>query len=461
MKLNNNALQELYDTLVSGNLTISPYAESPINTAFRECDEKIQKDIDILENSNNSVIDTNMKLLSERRKLEKEIEDLLSRTHHAEDEINELKTTLEKVNADRSELQNDRDFYHGLYTELGRDYYKLFEENKQIKKELHTAEEARNNLRAELEAKVKRMDEITKDRDFFFRLYHALKNDYKKLEAKYRDMKSYSNCYAEGYSDGKEEGEENLWDMLQTVKDMKPEEFDPECETLGDIIDMDLEDFLDAFKNWQEEKEKNRLDRMRDYLARFCEGRVCEACPLGSNEYKCGCGYSFKKATVWGSKIIPDEELEKYYKRAWHGDANAEKIKEACDAFCEGLKAGLASEAKEVPVSCDIPIKDLASWECTIEAKVEINKDLLEKVCGVKPDEEAHKLEYGDAVRLPWRDHDYMYIGPDGEEGTSVRMFDPKNHAIATTHISNVRYNGGRILVSEEDDIRKIWKYMK
>lgn len=117
-----------------------------------------------------------------------------------------------------------------------------------------------------------------------------------------------------------------------------------------------------------------------------------------------------------------------------------------------------------MPVSCDIPgirFKDLSSWECTLEATVEINKDLLEKVCGVKPEEGAHKLEYGDAVRVPWRDYDYMYIGPDEKEGALVHLFNPKNHAIVTTHILNVRYNGGRILVAEEDDIRKIWKYMK
>ena len=79
----------------------------------------------------------------------------------------------------------------------------------------------------------------------------------------------------------------------------------------------------------------------------------------------------------------------------------------------------------------------------------EINKDLLEKVCGIKLDEEEHKLEYGDAVRLPWRDYDYMYIGPDEKEESLVRMFDPKNHAIVTSHIANVRYSGCKIIITE------------
>ena len=448
MKLKNNALQELYNTLVSGNPTISPYAESPFDKAFRECDEKIQSEIDILKRSNETVLSANLDLAINKRKLEEEIEglkehvlenhkiiadisserdalkkerdNLLSRTHYAEDEVErlrkaydelfyagsrkiselrreneavnkkleeeveDLKATLEKANSDRTELQKDRDFYYALYTELRKDYDKLFEDNKQIK-----------NLRAELEAKVERMDEITKDRDFFFRMYHALKNDYKKLEAKYHDMKRYSNCYAEGYSDGKEEGEENLWDMLQTVKDMKPEKFDPECETLGDIIDMDLEDFLDSYKKWQEEKEKNRFDYMRNYLARFCEGRLCEKCPLGSDEYKCGNGYSFKKATVWDSKIIPDEELEKYYEKARGcGTCNLKAgklfvhdlsrpmesinigVTKACEQFCKSVR------------DADIKITENLRKGCTLEANVEVDKDLLEKVCGVKLDDE-------------------------------------------------------------------------
>ena len=489
MKLKNNALQELYDTLMSGIPTISPYAESPIDKDFRECDEELQKDIDIWKCGNDILLSANTDLANIKKKLEKEngflkedisklkehisgihktLNDVISerddakvrlhflthsrddwkrRVEHAEDAVEdlkkentrleqrlmELKETLEKANTDRTELQNDRDFYHGLYTEHRRDYDKLFEENKQIKKELHTAEEARNNLRAELEAKVKRMDEITKDRDFFFKMYHALKNDYKKLEAKYRDMKSYSNCYAEGYSDGKEEGEENLWDMLQNVRDVKPEEFDPECETLNDIIDMDLEDFLDSYKKWKEEKE---TDRMRKWLADFCDGRLCKECPLGSTEFKCGCGYSFIKRDRFDTRIIPDEDIKRYYEKA-----------RGCGRYT--LKNGKL-------------FVDNKSY--TMEATVEINKDLLEKVCGIKPDEEAHKLhklEYGDAVRLPWRDYDYMYIGPDEKEETVVRMFDPKNHAIATSHIGNVRYSGYKIILTSEEDLRKIWKDKK
>ena len=222
--------------------------------------------------------------------------------------------------------------------------------------------------------------------------------------------------------------------MLQNVRDMNLlKEFDPECECLGDVIDMDLEDFKEVYDKWEaeqkkaaEEAKKQRVEYMRDYLKKFCVGKLCFGCPLyNASEPVSSCLFS----------KLTDEEIEKRYKKV------------------------IESDDKKItaPISARLP----QPWECTIEGTVEINEDILKVVCGIKTKEEEHKLEYGDAVRLPWRDYDYMYIGPDEKEETLVHLFDPENHAIVTTHISNVRYNGGRILVSEEDDIRKIWKYMK
>lgn len=418
MKLKNNALQELYDAVVNGTITISPHAESSIDKAFRECDEKIQKEIDIWNALEHEALSANKRLeedisklkehiwdtckilnnvISERDTLAKERDDLLSRTHCAEDEverlrkahdelfdagsrkiselrreneavnkkleeeINELKESLEKVNADRSELQNDRDSYHELYTELSKTYDKLSEDNKKLK----------------------------------------ARTDYLSYE-----------------------------------------------------VEWYLEDFLDVYKKWQEEKEKNRFDHMRDYLARFCKGRVCEACPLGSTKYKCGRGYSFKKATAWDSKIIPDEELEKYYEKARdlsHPMVGVnEAIKNACERFTKAVDA--TNVAFKENIACN-------SRECTFEATVEINNDLLEKVCGVKPKEEEHNLEYGDAVRVPWRDYDYMYIGRDKRgDGKMIRLFDPKNHNVVYVSSNNhLDIRGYKIIIGNEEDLRKIW----
>ena len=323
--------------------------------------------------------------------LKKELDNLLSRAHWAEDDVEALKkdnedlekrlmkTTevLEKVNSDRNEQQNDRDFYHGLYTELSKTYDKLSEDNKKLK--------ARANCLHE---------EV-----LWYRKHYGDQSDkIQKLKNRLNSIPVNATVFRQGQTD--------LWDMLQNVNDAKPFELAtcfPDVTCMDDILSWDLEDFLDTYKKWQEEKEKERLDHMRDYLARFCEGRVCKGCPLESNEFKCGCGYSFKKATNWDMKIIPDEELERYYEKARgccrshftkpddHCVGLRKKVEEACNAFAEGLKAGLASEVKEAPVSCDIPIKDLGSWERTLEVNVEINKDLLEKVCGVKLEEKKPK----------------------------------------------------------------------
>ena len=88
MKLKNDALQELYDTVVANTITILPFAASPIDTAFRECDEKLSESItfaklkdlqdrnDILERYEKALLEANMKLASKNQKLEKEIEGL-------------------------------------------------------------------------------------------------------------------------------------------------------------------------------------------------------------------------------------------------------------------------------------------------------------------------------------------------------------------------------------------------
>lgn len=525
MKLTNNALQELYDTLVNCAFSFSPYTEGPIDKVFIECDDKLQKDIDIWKRSNDILLSANLEAIGKKRKLEKDLDDAVKeneklkaslsysalqkmqkdlddaknqlnycthsrdnwrgRAKYAEDELrgankqiqtlkdfnseitsknvdiasrnvelarkNELleakvletTETLEKANADRTELQKDRDSYHGLYTELRKDYDKLFEDNRKLKTRTDC-------LRVEVE--------------YYRKHYKEQSDKIKELKSRLNGIIYVRNGVGKNYYD---QGQTDLWVKLQNVNNSQPFELAtcfPDVTGMEDILSWDLEDFLDAYKKWWEEKENERFDHMRDYLDRFCEGRLCSGCPLESNEYKCGCGYSFKKAADWDMKIIPDEELERYYNKAWHGDADCMKetrkrVKEACDAFAEGLKAGLASEVKEVPVSCDIPIKDLASWECTLEATVEVNKDLLEKVCGVKPEEEEHKLEYGDAVRVSWSNFDYMYIGPDEHR---IRLFDPKYRCVIfVSSTEKLTYQGSKIIICDEEDLRKIWKDKK
>jgi len=427
MKLKNEALKKLYDKLASGTLVFSISEQSPIDKAFAECDEELSESVtfehiknlqdsnDILRKSEATLLEANAVLASKKRQFEKDLDDAKkqlkyftlsrddwrARAKHAEKEVEDLKETLKKANADRTELQKDRDSYCGLYTELRKDYDKLFEENKQI-----------SELRRENAAMHELIDIKNEEISQRIKNYQDLSIKLKRCQINVGKESRY------------------LWDMLQMVRDVKPEEFDPECETLGDVIDMDLEDFLDAYKKWEEEKKKKKeeekkkeVESMRSYLMDFCIERSCRYCPLHSTSFKCGRG-------IWFDKI-PDDEIKKYY-----------------DRVMEINKPNPPSYFR-------------STIEAVFTAEAKINKDLLKDICGIKPKEEEHKLEYGDAVRLPWCDCDYMYIGPDEKEETLVHLFYPENHAIVTTHISNVRYNGGRILVSEEDDIRKIWKYMK
>lgn len=317
--------------------------------------------------------------------------------------------------ADRSELQADRDIW---FRKNGEKQAEIEE----LKKKIQSLEAALEFKKTQLEGTKERLyksiadrKELQADRDFWVRdsgeklaEIQSLKNDLDDDKKQLDEIKhEFKQSYTDGYSDGNEEGQNELWEMLQMINNVKPFEapYFEDVTSMNDIISWDLEDFKEAYDKWEAEKKKAAEEAKKKHV----------------------------------------EYMREYLKRS----------------FAEGLKAGLASEVKEVPVSCDIPIKGLASWECTIDATVEINKDLLKDICGIKPKEEEHKFEYGDAVRIPWCNYDYMYIAPDKKEETLVRLYDPNIRAIVTTHISNVRYNGGRILVSEEDDIRKIWKYMK
>lgn len=201
MKLKNSALQELYYTIFGVAVTFTVDKKSPIDKAFRECDEKLsgsatfahiktlQERNDILEESDKALLEANMKLAGEHRKLEKEIERL-----HKE---------IELMSAD------------------GRT---AFSANKKLEKDL----------------------------------------DY-----------GVAICTPEDY---RKDGMYEVWRKLREVADATSSEllgcFADVCE-LEDLIEWDLEDFMDEYKVWQEKKE---LNHMRDYLVDFCKHRSCFGC---------------------------------------------------------------------------------------------------------------------------------------------------------------------------------------
>jgi hypothetical protein len=219
------------------------------------------------------------------------------------------------------------------------------------------------------------------------------------------------------------------------------------------------------------------------------------------------------------TRIIPDKDIKRYYEKARGCGRYTLKdaklfattvegvnraITKACEGFCEAVR------------DADTKITENLRKGCTLEAKVEVNKDLLNKVCGVKPEDEKskpeelvittrgvttanysevtmnaikeavrkfekslpaldswestitgsikvndpdHKFEYGDAVRLPWRDYDYMYIDADKNH---IRLFNPKTHTVVLVSPSEkLTYQGCKIVLTNEDDLRKIWKDKK
>jgi len=329
MKLKNSALQELYDALVSAGVSMFSYADSPVYKAFEECDEKLSdsvtfatiKDLqdrnDILEGSNKALLEANMKSISKTRKLEKEIDYLKKDKKQLEEALEDTKTTLVKANADRTNLQEACD--------------NLSEENKQI-----------SELRRE-NAAMHELNNIKNEQ------IQALEVNIGYLKKRMNSLCGIKyDKYFQSRNIGYEDGQNNLWNMLQNVSDYYyfggDDEFDTDdCEmtSMTDIIDnLNVDQFLEAYKNWHKAQEQHRIDRMRDWLHDFCANRFCKGCPLASNEYKCGRGYSFT-----GAKPIPDEDIERYYEKA------------------------------------------RKTWTCTLEGTVEIDKDLLKKVCGIDSDD--------------------------------------------------------------------------
>lgn len=495
MKLKNEALQKLYDRLVDGPISLSVYAgvlEKPFEEVDREL-ANLQNRNDILEKSNGTLLDLcskNRDLKDRIRQLEKDRDIWVRNNGEKQAEIADLKNRLDKANYDRTALQQNLDYYMDIYKKVQDDY-----------DELH-------------------------------RKYSECQGTVDKQAEQIRNLKAKQDGLREiGY----EQGQTDLWEALQNVGDVKPwdiSSFYPDVSSMDDIISWDMEDFLDEYKKWQEDikktYEQKETDRMREWLVDFCWGRVCEGCPLESKEYKCGCGYSFRKTGPSDLRIIPDKDIKRYYEKARGCRRYTVKdaklfattvegvnraITKACEGFCEAVR------------DADTKITENLRKGCTFEAEVKVDKDLFEKLCSIKSEEKKskpgelvittrgvttanyseatmnaikeavrkfekslpaldswestitgsikvddilgktdgteHKFEYGDAVRLPWRDYDYMYIGPYEESKILVRMFDPKMHAMVTSHIGNVKYNGGKIIICDEEDLRKIWKYKK
>lgn len=283
MKLKNEALQKLYDKLTS-----DMFGDPLIDEIFKKCDEELSESItfaqikdlqdrcDIFEKSHGTLLGANLDLATKKARLEKDLEyfrhsrdNWRARAKHAEEEVEDLKKKL---------------------VELQQDYHELYEKNGESN--------ARTDcLRYEVE---------------WYRKH------YKEQSDKIRELKSRLNSmydvkygeYVRSRDTGYKNGQTDLWDMLQNVNDAKPFELAtcfPDVTCMDDILSWDLEDFLDAYKNWQEKNEQERIKHMRDHLVRFCMWRRCDGCPLHTDGFICGRGKSFCDMTY--------EELKKHYEK--------------------------------------------------------------------------------------------------------------------------------------------------
>ena len=265
-------------------------------------------------------------------------------------DLEDFKEAYDKWEAEQKKEAEEAKKQHTEYMELQADRDIWFRKNGEKQAEIE-------ELKKKIESLKGNLDFVRLCRDNW--LDRAKKAE-KELEEIKQDFKQeFKHSYADGYSDGNEEGQNELWEMLQMVKDMQPNEFDVECECLGDVIDMDLEDFKEAYGKWEaeqkkeaEEAKKKRVEYMREYLKRYCIGKLCFGCPLYNN--------SEPVSSCLFSKLT-DEEIEKCYKKASESERDI-----------------------PTPISARLP----QLWECTIEGTVKINEDILKVVCGIKDDKE-------------------------------------------------------------------------
>ena len=221
----------------------------------------LKESLDILKKSNEALLSANMDLAMEKRKLEDSLN--YAMIQQLEARIEELTAQLKDANnkTDRCEKDlADAKKQMGYFT-TSRDNWRARAKH---------AEEVVDNIRAELEAKVKRMDEITKERDSYHDLYTELSKAFDKQSAKIEELKTRLNSmcnvkygeYVRSRDTGYKNGQIDLWNKLQNVNDAKPFELAtcfPDVSCMDDILSWDLEDFLDAYKSWQEAHEHERI----------------------------------------------------------------------------------------------------------------------------------------------------------------------------------------------------------
>lgn len=529
MEIKNEALKSLYEDLVSGVWSFCPCTKDDIDSAFKKCDdelEKLQRNIETFQQSNGVLLEANLDLATKNkqlkdkcdyldrldlawrmlcngradkiRNLEKEIEDLkakmddslgickIRQLEELEEEIGNLREKNKQLNNDNTALQHTvddfvvkcKDLQQQLDTEckkrcdlqerlddVGKRYYessmrvgKLVREKEDLQNQLGSSNAALGRLRERYEEEVvsrRKWAKLAVSRDKRIEELQRQIDVLKQRDMVFVDLDSV-----------KLKGMEELWAMIREVNSAPIEALygsgafnNKIC--VGTIVNMypDVRDFVKEYKTWKngkedkdEEKNKQKcLDDMRDYLHKFCENRWCDVCPLSTDEFKCGRGYRFRKWCFPDNGAIPDEDLKRYYEkvRDWEKkeEQSSDQMRNWLESFCEKKETCIGCPFESDEFKCGYGFHDRSA----------ISDEELKKYYEVaRATEKEHKFEYGDAVRVPWRDYDYMYIGPEAKH---IRLFNPKTHTVVyVSPNEHLEFRNSRIIVCEEEDLKKIRK---
>ena len=297
MEIKNEALKSLYEELVSCIFPFGLYGVDQINPLFKKCDdelEKLQRNIKTFQQSNGDLLAANLDLATENKQLKDKCYDL-DRSHKR---LGDIRNRLAKENEDlkqqnkklgekcREEVK-DREHWRQLCNERGDRIRSLDNEKEDLRKQLDSLNTAMGRLRERYEEEA------------------VCRRKWAKL-AGYRDER-IEELLKTGYWIDTDEvyklkGMEELWAMLGTMYAADPIEVSKIFGwfSINNIAHYtpDVREFLKKYETWksgkdEKEEEQKRLDYMRDYLHRFCVGKVCYGCPLHTPDFKCGEGFGF------------------------------------------------------------------------------------------------------------------------------------------------------------------------
>lgn len=197
------------------------------------------------------------------KQLEEELQNLREKNKQLNNDNTALQHTVDDFVVKCKDLQSAYDKEHSRWVELAENYDRLETKYRRLERENEDLKAKKDNVLAfyrikQLEETNERLKSQLMETNDTLKKANRDRNDLlRQLDLKQKLEGAKGVC--KNYYD---QGQTDLWVKLQDVKDMQLNEFDVECECLGDVLDMDLEDFLDAYEKWWEEKEEKTDDEV-------------------------------------------------------------------------------------------------------------------------------------------------------------------------------------------------------